>query len=461
MTQSLCRRLSMFARVILILLLLAAKLSWPQVEPGATGGAATPDNDAQMMTPPPVSGEAYPNITGSEIQANYLSTSLAVNGGYVENVLPSPTATLGNDATFSIIPTLAISRSTPRQQETVTYSPSFIFYQPTSVLDTVNQGATVTFQDRLSPAVTLSAQDSFFRSSDVFDQSYLFSTGAITGSSQTPTTTVITPFAEQLSNTANAVISYQFGRNGMVGGGGSYSLIDVPVSTNTSGIPNTNGSGASAFYSRRLSRRRYMGLSYQYSRTIAGLGSRPAGFLGQQSETQTHSLLPFYTIYFARAFSFSISAGPQHVDVTLPASLTYNSWSPSAVSSVGWQGNRATLAANYTHTASSGQGLFGAFNANDVSASGGWRVVRSWTVGLSVYYSNTTTVTPNLSPYTGGTTIAGQASVTHSLGEHFIAAVGYQRLHQEYSSIPIISANPDSYQEYGRIAYQFKMPLRK
>ena len=39
--------------------------------------------------------------------------------------------------------------------------------------------------------------------------------------------------------------------------------------------------------------------------------------------------------------------------------------------SVGWQSNRANLAANYTHTASSGQGLFGAYNANAASASGG------------------------------------------------------------------------------------------
>ena len=111
-------------------------------------------------------------------------------------------------------------------------------------------------------------QDTFYRSSDVFDQSYLFSTGAITGSTQTPISTVIYPFEEQLSNTANAVISYQFGRDSMVGGGGSYSIVDFPVSTNTSGISNSNVSGASAFYNRRLSRRQYMGFSYQYSRTI-------------------------------------------------------------------------------------------------------------------------------------------------------------------------------------------------
>ncbi len=37
----------MFARITLVLVLLAAKAAWSQVEPGATGGAATPDNDAQ------------------------------------------------------------------------------------------------------------------------------------------------------------------------------------------------------------------------------------------------------------------------------------------------------------------------------------------------------------------------------------------------------------------------------
>lgn len=361
----------MFARITLVLVLLMARASWSQVEPGATGGIEAPDNDAQlMMTPPPVSGEAYPNTIGSEIQTNYLSASVAVNGGYVTNVLPSQTATPVNDSTFSIFPAIAISRSTPHQQETLTYSPSFTFYQPTSVLDTVDQGAALTFHDRLKPGVTLSVQDSFFRSSDVFEQSYLFSTAAITGSTQTPTTTVIYPFVEQLTNTANAVLSYQYGRDSMVGGGGSYSIADFSSSTSTSGISNSNASGAMAFYNRRLYRRDYIGFSYQYSRTINDL-------VNLQSETQTHSLLPFYTIYFARAFSFSISAGVQYVGVTLPQSLPFNSWSPAGVVSVGWQSNHANIAANYTRTTSSGYGLFGAFNTNAVGASGSWRVTRS------------------------------------------------------------------------------------
>src|SRR5208283_2083717 len=173
----------------------------------------------------------------------------------------------------------------------------------------------------------------------------------------------IAPFEQQLNNIANAVISYQFGRDGMVGGGGYYSIADFSSTANASGISNSSESGASAFYNRRLSRAQYIGFVYQYSRTLSEL-------MNQQSETQTHSLLPFYTFYFAKAFSVSVSAGVQRADVTLPQSLTSDLWSPAAVVSVGWQTKRAYLASNYTHTVSSWAGLFGAFTVNSFGASG-------------------------------------------------------------------------------------------
>ena len=207
----------MFARVTLVFLLLAAKLSWPQVEPGGSGGAATPDNDAQMMTPPPVSGEAYPTTVGSEERSNYLSAGVAVSGAYVNNALPGSTTIPVNDGTFSILPMFMLAQSTPRQQTTLSYSPSFVIYEPTTTLDTIDQGAALTYRYRLSQQVSLSLGDSFYRTSDVFDQSYTFSSGGITGSTQTPTETVIAPYAEQMTNTVHGLVSYQFGRDGMVG----------------------------------------------------------------------------------------------------------------------------------------------------------------------------------------------------------------------------------------------------
>ena len=195
----------MSARVTIALLLLAAKLSWPQVEPSGTGGAANTDDDSQMMTPPPVSGEAYPTTVGSEERSNYLSTGIAVIGAYITNAVPGATANSVNpvnDGVFSIFPTFALSQSTPRQQTALSYSPSFVIYEPTTSRDTIDQGAALTYRYRLSQHVTLNVGDSFFRTSDVFDQSSTFSSGTITGSTQTSAPTVIAPFAESMSNSS-------------------------------------------------------------------------------------------------------------------------------------------------------------------------------------------------------------------------------------------------------------------
>ncbi|MEI9968033.1 MAG: hypothetical protein WDM87_05195 [Terracidiphilus sp.] len=68
-----------------------------------------------------------------------------------------------NDATYSFYPTAGIIRSTVRRQITAYYSPSFVFYEPTTVLNTINHGASMTFQDRFSPHITFNLEDFFYR----------------------------------------------------------------------------------------------------------------------------------------------------------------------------------------------------------------------------------------------------------------------------------------------------------
>jgi hypothetical protein len=454
----------MSARVIIALLLLAAKLSWSQVEPSGTGGAATTDNDSEMMTPPPVSGDAYPTTVGSEQRSNYLSASIALSGAYDNNVFPGSTAASVNDGTFSILPTFMLSQSTPRQQTTLSYSPSFLIYEPTTDLDTIDQGASLTYRYRFSQQLTLSLGDTFYRTSNVFDQSYTFSSGGITGSTQTPVATVIAPFAELMSNAVHGVVSYQFGRDGMIGASGSFWTTDYPNSSNSSGLSNSDGSGAAAFYNRRLSRSQYLGLQYQFSRTTTnGMNEQSAG-LNEQSTTETNALLPFYTRYFGRTVSFSISGGIEHASVLViqsSASTTSSSWSPEAEVSMGWQSTRANLAAYYAHVVTAGGGLIGAYNSNAFGVSAGYKLTRSWSVGLSANYSNSSTLSSQTSSYTGdgGTTIAGQAALSRMFGERFGVGFGYQRIHEDFSSIAAISEDPDSNQEYARFTYQFRKAL--
>jgi hypothetical protein len=381
------------------LLILAFLVSMPalsQVEPDATGGAPAAADDTQMMTPPPVSDMPYASTAGSEARSNYLSANLTVAPSYIDNVLPNTTATPVGDFIYSIFPSLTFDRSTPRQKEQFTYSPTFTFYDPTSSLNAIDQSAALALQLRLTPEVAVSLQDSFSRTSNVYNEASLFST-PVTGSTQTPTPAVIAPFVEQMANTTDGVLSYQFARNAMIGGGGSYTIFDLPNAAEAPDLYNSNTAGGEVFYSRRFSRMQYLGLAYQYARTVVSPVSA-------QSETQTHALLPFYTLYFNRAFSMSISAGIQHVDVTESQLPTVNSWAPSAAASIGWQGNRGNIAVSYSRTITSGGGLIGAFNSNSVRGSGSWELTRTWTGELSGSYQSISNVAPLLaSSYQGET----------------------------------------------------------
>ena len=256
----------------------------------------------------------------------------------------------------------------------------------------------------------------------------------------------------------------------MIGGGGSDQVVDFPASASSTGLANSNTglansneTGAWAFYNRRISRMQYMGFSYQWTRTAAQATSQQQA-TSQRRDTQTNSLLPFYSFYFTKTASVSISGGAQHVSVTSPDSPDLpasNLWSPEADLSVGYQGKRGNLAASYSHTITSGEGLLGAFNTNFANLAGGWNLSRTWIANLSLSYASTSNATPQLFTFAGGNTVSGQASITHSFRESLIVRAGYERLHQDYSNTAIISAIPDSSQVYGTITYQFSKPLGK
>ncbi|MGB8030196.1 MAG: hypothetical protein WCF30_11085 [Terracidiphilus sp.] len=405
-----------------------------------------------MMTPPPVSGMPYPNGAGSDERSNYLAANLTFSPSYIDNVLPGASSTPVSDVTYSILPSVLFDYSAPRQKAQFSYSPNFAFYEPTTALDTVDHNASAAFQYRFSPKVAVSVQDNFTRTSNVYDSTYLFSS-PISGSTLTPTPTAIAPFAEQMINNLNGVLSYQFGLNAMIGGGGSYNTFDLPDPAEAQGLFNSHEASGFVFYNRRLSRAQYFGVQYEYTHILA----YP---LTGTSDTQLHSLLPFYTFYFNRAFSFSISPGIQHVEeseVGLPES---NSWSPSGTASVGWQGGRGSVAGSFTRTVTAGGGLLGAFNSNNVSASAGWKLANTWSAALSFGYSSISSATPAaISSFQNGNILTAGGSLQHSIGEHFNANFQYQHLRESYNGISSISADPDSNREAFTISYQFRKPL--
>jgi hypothetical protein len=130
------------------------------------------------------------------------------------------------------------------------------------------------------------------------------------------------------------------------------------------------------------------------------------------------------------------------------------------MASMSWQGERTSLAASYSRTVTGGGGLLGAMSANTANASARWQLARTWTVGSAAAYAIFKNVTPlSLSSNQGGHSISGTVSLDHSLGEHFTAQLGYERLHETYSGIAAITGDPDTDSAFISISYQLRRPL--
>jgi hypothetical protein len=443
----------MFIKECLSLALFLVVPAWSQVEPSATGGAPSSDEDMRMLQPPLVSGEAYPATFGSEGRSNYLVTAISFDTAYVDNVLTASASMPVSDVTYSIEPSIALNQTTPRQLRSLTYSPGFTFYQPTSQLNAVDQNGKLVFQFRMRPYTTISIRDSFMQSSSVYNQPNPLAEGGVSGSLQPSTASVIAPFANQINNTVGAGISHQVSQDAMIGGGGIFELLHYTNPSQAQGLSDSTSSGGSAFFSRRLSVMHYLGVAYQFARVLAS----PQNV---QSETLTNTLLPFYTLYLNRSTSLSLSCGLQHLNASETRLPTYTSWSPIAMASFGWQASRANFATSYSRAIVAGGGILGAYNANTANASFGWQIAHSWTTGLGAAYSNLKNTTPLLSQgVPGGYTVSGSASIQHPMGEHLVVNFGYERLHQSFSGIQVISQEPDTDREFISLSYQLRRPL--
>ncbi|WP_158748488.1 hypothetical protein [Acidobacterium sp. S8] len=446
----------MFSRIYLSLFLLAAIPVQSQVAPSATGAAA---GDASMQTPPPVSDDSYPTEVGAETRSNYLNAGLTVTSGYVSNVAVGASEKPVGDMASSIRPTISLDQTTSRLHQAFTYSPGFTFYNKTSELNQADQDLAANMQYRFSPHITGSVHEEFRKSSNAF--SYGIDPSGVSGSAQTPQSAIVAPVGDQLTNVTSAQLTYQYSRNEMLGGSGIFSILRYGDSSQLPGFSDSDWKSGSAFYSRRLSTGQYLGATYQYSNIVA---SSPVSLNGVnttvEGTTQTQSMLFFFTTYFNRSVSLSVSGGPQHSDITQAPLPDEKSWSPAVLTSLGWQTRHTSLAAGYTHVTTAGGGLMGAYHADSANLAARWQLSRTWTFAASGSYMNTSNISKAVeSSNPSGHTLTGTISAQHPLGEKFRMELGYTRLHQSYDSIAYIANTPDVSHVYFSLSYQFTKPL--
>src|SRR5215469_231554 len=223
-----------------------------------------------MLTPPPVSGQTFPVVVTSQERANYLRYGAVFTSAYSDNALGAvnKNGTPISDISYSVAPFISLDESTSRLHWIATYAPGFTFYQKTSARDEADQNASLRFTYRVSPHVTLTAQDGFQKSSNVLNQTD-FASGTVSGQTQVANFSVIAPVADRLSNFGSIGLAYQFELNDMVGANGMFTNLYYPNQAEVPGLFDSSSQAGSAFYSNRIGRANYIGVSYQYQRLIA------------------------------------------------------------------------------------------------------------------------------------------------------------------------------------------------
>jgi hypothetical protein len=443
-------------------LVLAAVPLWSQADNPAQGEPAENGGDHpedRMRTPPPVTDATFPTVFAAEERSNLLEYGVAFTTAYSDNVLAGVVGNPVSDISYSVAPTIAINATTPRLHWIGSYAPGFTFYQRTSNLNESDQNATFDFQYRLSPHLTFSARDGFMKSSNVFNQPDFGATATVTGGAQIPNFSVIPPVADRLTNSGSVDLSYQLALNGMIGASGTFTNLHYPNPSQVPGLFDSSSQGGSAFYSLRLSKMHYVGVTYQYQRLL----SYPTAGL---SETQTHAALFFYTIYPNSHSSISFFGGPQHSDTVQPPEPPLNlpppearAWTPAAGGSLSWQGRLTTLAVSCSHVIAGGGGLVAAVHIDSAAPSIRRQIYKTLSGTVSGAYTENKVIGNFLGGAYNGHSIFGTVTIEQLLGQHLSVRLGYTRLHQIYPGVHAIALNPDTNREFVAISYHFARPV--
>jgi len=401
-----------------------------------------------MVAPPILTGAASPLAFTSETErSNYLRGGATASFAYNTNVINGTGSPVG-DELYTISPFIDLDITRTRLRFSTIYSPGFTFYQHLTDRNQSNQSLGLSFAYRLSPHVTFTAADSLAKTSTYSGLAFNTIAG-VPNAIQSPNLAIVSPVANTLINASNVGLSYQFGRNDMVGVTGNSSILRYLNQSQAPGLYDSTGYGAGGYYTHRFGRN-YLGVNYLFQDfTTETL----------QLKTKTDSIYGSYTFYLKPNLSLSAFGGPQYSDTFGPGTIPIKNWSPTGGGTVSWQGAQTSFAATFSHRITDGGGLPGAVTANSVNASFRAQLTRALTGSIGGGYSSNTALDPAFQSQSNGNSASATANLQRNFGEHWIGSVGYLYFHQSYDNIPVINTAPNQSQVSISVSYQFERPL--
>jgi hypothetical protein len=401
-----------------------------------------------MVAPPILTGAASPLAFTSESErSNYLRGGATASFAYNTNVINTTGSPVG-DELYTISPFIDLDITRTRFRFSTIYSPGFTFYQHLTDRNQSNQSLGLSFAFRLSPHVTFTAADSLAKTSTYNGLAFNTIAG-VPNAIQSPNLAIISPVADTLINASNVGLSYQFGRNDMVGVTGNSSILRYLNQSQAPGLYDSTGYGAGGYYTHRFGRN-YLGVNYLFqdftTETI-------------QLKTKTDSIYGSYTFYLKPNLSLSAFGGPQYSDTVGPGTVPIKKWSPSGGGSVTWQGEQTSFAVTFSHRITDGGGSPGAVTANSVYASFRAQLTRTLTGSVGAAYSSNTALDPAFQSQSNGDSASATVNLQRTFGEHFGGSVGYSYVHQSYGNIAVINTAPNQNQVWISVSYHFERPL--
>jgi len=401
-----------------------------------------------MVAPPILTGAASPLAFTSESErSNYLRGGATASFAYNTNVINTAGSPVG-DELYTISPFINLDITRTRLRFSTIYSPGFTFYQHLSDRNQSDHSLGLSLAYRLSPHVTFTAGDSLAKASTYTGLTFNTIAG-VPNAIQSPNLAIISPVADTLINASNVGLSYQFGRNDMLGVTGNSSILRYLNQSQAPGLYDSTGYGAGGYYTHRFGRN-YLGVNYLFqdltTETI-------------QLKTKTDSIYGSYTFYLKPNLSLSAFGGPQYSDTFGPVTLPIKKWSPAGGGSVSWQGGQTSFAVTFSHRITDGGGLPGAVTANSVNASFRAQLTRALTGSIGAGYSSNTALDPAFQSLSNGNSTSAAAGLQRAFGEHWTGSVGYLYSHQNYNNIAVINEAQNQSQVSISVSCQFERPL--
>jgi hypothetical protein len=362
------------------------------------------------------------------------------------------------DVSYLVFPTLDITETRERWTLNFGYSPGFTVNQKVNERNQSAHDLHLLFGYRLSPHVSLQLRDSFNKSTTLFS-SAMPSSAEQPAPIQGPNTSLITPYANTTSNTSGLDLTYQFGRDSLVGVSGGYYFTNYEnagTPGQSYGFIDTRSWNGDAFYAHRFAGRHWIGLTYNYQRLLFDPGYR----------TDVQRALLFYSVTLSSHMSFSLWAGPER-SMNLVPSLTLastpalvpvadKSWYGAGGLTWTWQGTRTGLSLGYSQQISDGAGLAQAVRMQEGNAEVRRRLTQRWTTSVGALYASNNPLTVSaLQPFKS---LSGNAGFDYQMTEHLGLGLRYGRDQQKYAAI-VQSSAVNRNRVWFSISYSFTRPL--